>query len=149
MKTPQGYWRFALVLLTILLVGLFLFAPSASSKAQSNTASTTAKATISDKDLPQVLLDIRWCESRDDQSKKGKNYDKKGVLWSEDIGVFQINDYWHEASAKKLGYDIYTQEGNTAYALVLYNANGTKDWDASKPCWSDIEAWRAKHQSYY
>lgn len=112
-------------------------------------------------DVPQVLLDIAWCESRDDQSRVGLNYRTRTItledgstttekyVWSRDIGRFQINDYYHAETAKSLGFDIYTVEGNTQYALLLYNTNSTRDWNASKPCWSDIEAWKAKEQSYY
>lgn len=111
--------------------------------------------------MPQVLLDISWCESRNDQSKVGYNYHyetvtladgsttTQKVLWSKDIGRWQINDYYHAEEAKRLGFDIYTEEGNALYALRLYNTNGTRDWNPSKPCWSDIEAWRAKEKSYY
>lgn len=124
----------------------------------SNSTSTTAK-TFSE--MPQVLLDISWCESRDDQNKIGYNYRKKTVtladgstttqkfLWSKDIGRWQINEYFHKEKAASLGFDIYTEEGNALYAIVLYNSNGTRDWNASKPCWSNIEAWKAKEQSYY
>lgn len=114
--------------------------------------------------VPQQLIDIGWCESTNDQSKVGLNYvyesitledgTKKrvrtDVVWSRDIGKYQINDYFHEETAKKLGFDIYTEEGNTAYALLLYNKNGTSDWNASKACWVDVEAWKAKHkQPFY
>jgi hypothetical protein len=107
--------------------------------------------------IPQVLLDIAWCESNMSQDKKGYNYRYKIVdgqkikyLWSTDIGYWQINDYYHLEDSKKLGIDIYTYEGNRDYALLLYNKNGVKDWGASSACWSDIVAWKAKHkQPYY
>lgn len=125
-----------------------------------NSTSTPAKVSKLPP-MPQVLLDISWCESRDDQNKVGKNYRNRTihngdgststvkVLWSKDIGRWQINDYYHKETAKRLGFDIYTEEGNALYALVLYNSNGTRDWEASKPCWSDIAAWKAREQSYY
>ena len=168
------------LLLTITLLIWFLFVPKVASEQanaetplETESSTTTARQTTtktvtgnnntSDKarELPKVLLDISWCESRDDQNKVGYNYRYRTVtlsdgstttekyLWSKDIGRFQINDYYHAEAAKALGMDIYTVEGNTQYALVLYNSNGTKDWNPSKPCWSNIETYRAKEQSYY
>lgn len=107
-------------------------------------------------EIPQILLDIAWCESKMSQDKKGYNYrykivdgEKVKYLWSTDIGYWQINDYYHEERAYSLGFNIYTYEGNRDYALLLYNENGVKDWKASSACWSDIEAWKAKHKTPY
>lgn len=107
-------------------------------------------------EIPKILLDVAWCESNQDQNKRGFNYRYKIVdgekikyLWSTDIGYFQINNYYHEERAKSLGMDIYTYEGNRDYALLLYNKNGLKDWGASSACWSDIVAWKAKHKTPY
>ncbi len=47
----------------------------------------------------------------------------------------QINEYYHAKTAEKMGLDIYTLEGNMAYAKYLYEKNGLSDWDASRPCW--------------
>lgn len=138
--------------------------PLATSTPAINSTSTPTKAYKSPsekQDLPQVLLDISWCESRDNQNKVGLNYRTRVItlengatttekyVWSRDIGRFQINEYYHAEEAKRLGFDIYTEEGNAAYALRLYNLNGTRDWNPSKPCWSDIAAWKAREQSYY
>lgn len=60
----------------------------------------------------------------------------EGVVNSDDKGMFQINSFYHEEAATKLGLDIYTAEGNIAYAKLLYEAQGTQPWNASKPCWS-------------
>jgi len=179
MKSEKGLWYFAVLLLTIAIIVSFLFTPQVASKGigtetplETTTAtestSTPVKASKSPSvpvkvttEMPQVLLDISWCESRDDQSKVGYNYRYREIsladgstttekyLWSKDIGRYQINDYYHAETAKSLGFDIYTEEGNALYALVLYNSNGTRDWNPSKPCWSDIDAWRAKEKSYY
>lgn len=111
--------------------------------------------------IPKILSDISWCESRNDQSKIGLNYrtkivtDENGAtssvryVWSRDIGKYQINDFYHLETAKKLGIDIYTVEGNTQYALLLYNKNGTRDWNPSRECWTNIDAWKAKEKSFY
>lgn len=128
---------------------------------ENTVATSSIKTTKKTSEIPQVLLDIAWCESRDNQNKIGYNYrykiltNKDGstssikYLHSRDIGRFQINEKYHYSEAKALGYDIFTEDGNTKFALLLYNKNGTKDWEASKPCWSDIKAWKAKEKSYY
>lgn len=108
-------------------------------------------------DVPQVLWDISWCESRDDQSKRGYNYryktdaegNKVKYLWSTDIGRWQVNDYYHLERAKSLGLDLYTEQDNLTYAILLYNENGTRDWNPSRECWRDIDAWKAKQKSFY
>ena len=63
------------------------------------------------------------------------NY-KNGVKWSEDVGPFQINDFYHEADAKAQGFDIYTVEGNIGYALTLMKNGNLSFWSASRACWS-------------
>jgi len=178
MKNKDGYLSLGIIILTIAIIIFFFVKPTVvthesltietayanTSAIESISTSTPEKVSKSpdvETTLPKVLLDIAWCESRDDQNAVGYNYLKEEitledgstttqkVLWSKDIGRFQINDYYHEQTAKNLGFDIYTVEGNTQYALLLYNSNGTRDWNPSKPCWSDIEAWRARHQTYY
>ena len=47
----------------------------------------------------------------------------------------QINEHYHSATAAKLGLDIYTIQGNVAYAQYLYQKEGTQPWSSSKPCW--------------
>ena len=39
--------------------------------------------------------------------------------------------------AAKLGYNIYTVEGNVAFAKYLYNKYGSDPWSSSSKCWSD------------
>ena len=54
------------------------------------------------------------------------------------IGKYQILASDHEERAKKMGFDIRTEEGNEAYARVLYQESGTKHWEVdprSKTCW--------------
>lgn len=53
-----------------------------------------------------------------------------------DVGVSQINLKAHAKTAKQLGFDIYTTEGNLAYARYLFERRGTRDWYMSKHCWN-------------
>lgn len=81
-----------------------------------------------------VLADIAWCESRMRHvGKDGEIF--RGVVNNKDIGVMQINTRFHEATATDMGIDLYSLEGNLEYASYLYEKQGTKPWNASKPCW--------------
>lgn len=80
------------------------------------------------------MVEIARCESHFTQfNTDGSVF--RGKVNRKDIGYFQINEYWNGAMAKKLGYDIYTEEGNIGFALYLYHTQGTAPWNASKPCW--------------
>ena len=46
-----------------------------------------------------------------------------------------INNKRHEANAAKLKFNIYSEEGNQAYAMYLYEVQGTEPWIHSKSCW--------------
>jgi len=82
-----------------------------------------------------LLVDIARCESRfrqydtDGESLRGK-------INRSDIGLMQINEYYHADTAKKLGLDIHTIEGNMAYAKYLYDKEGAQPWVSSSKCWS-------------
>ena len=84
--------------------------------------------------VPPIMYEIAKCESGlrqfDDDGKV-----LRGTINPKDVGIFQINEYWHLKSAQKQGFDIYTTEGNIGFALALYEAQGTKPWNASSNCW--------------
>lgn len=82
--------------------------------------------------IPAILQRIAFCESG------GKQFDENGnVIRSKtnDIGKYQIN-LMHYEEAKKLGLDIYKEPDNEAFAIELWNRNGTRDWSASAKCWN-------------
>lgn len=81
-----------------------------------------------------VLIEVARCESEMRQFNKDGSV-LRGRAVSDDIGVMQINEFFHGDTAKKMGMDIYTTEGNVAYAKYLYSKYGLKPWSASKPCW--------------
>ena len=56
-------------------------------------------------------------------------------MWSVDIGVMQINDYFHEQKALELGLNIYDNEDNIAYGALLMSKQGLSPWSSSKKCW--------------
>ncbi len=85
------------------------------------------------KDIP-LLAEISRCESTFRQFDRDGNV-IRGKVNSDDIGIMQINKYYHEEDSVKLGFDIYTIDGNLGYARWLYNKYGDKPWVSSSPCW--------------
>ncbi len=83
-----------------------------------------------------ILAKISYCES------KFKQYDGNGNILRgmvyHDVGVMQINETYHKVAAEKMGLDIYTFDGNLAYAKWLYEKEGTSPWSASEHCWSQM-----------
>ncbi len=85
------------------------------------------------KDDP-ILAEVARCESTFRHLDEDGSI-LRGVVNSQDIGVMQINLYYHADTAEELGYDLRSLEGNLAYAQALYEKQGTQPWSASKPCW--------------
>jgi hypothetical protein len=88
-------------------------------------------------DLP-IMINIARCESHFRQLDKDGSI-HRGVVNSADVGVMQINEYYHLDEATANNYNIYTLEGNTAYARKLYEREGTQPWSSSKACWGKSE----------
>ncbi len=84
---------------------------------------------------PKVPLSIAFCESTHRQFQEDGRV-VRGKENSQDVGIFQINEKYHLEDSKKLGYDIYTTEGNIDYAMHLLESQGKKPWVWSKPCWA-------------
>ena len=93
-------------------------------------------------DMP-IMAEIAKCESQFRQFAPNGDGVFRGKINNQDVGVAQINEYYHAKRAKKLGYDIYTVEGNMAYARLLYQEEGTDPWISSSPCWSKSEVAKA------
>lgn len=87
------------------------------------------------KDDP-ILAEIAKCESTYRQFKKDGRV-IRGLVNPADIGVMQINEKYHSEVSEKLGFDIYTLDGNMAYAKWLYDKEGVRPWKSSSKCWKD------------
>ena len=68
-------------------------------------------------DVP-LLAHIAACESRNRQVNSSGNV-QRGEKNRYDLGVMQINELYHGDEAEKLGYDLYTADGNVAFARHL------------------------------
>lgn len=87
--------------------------------------------------LPPIFKEIARCESGNELYPNGRQYKEDGTVFMSttgDYGRYQINQI-HLPETRKLGIDITTDEGNTAFALLLYQRNGTRDWYKSRHCW--------------
>ena len=86
------------------------------------------------KDIP-VLVDVARCESSFRQTLADGTI-LRGKVDSRDIGVMQINTFYHGTEAAKLGLDLTKIEDNMKFARILYENEGTKPWSSSSACWS-------------
>ena len=100
------------------------------------TDSKNVKEFVSDyfADTP-ILATIAGCESHNRQFDSNGNV-LRGEKNRFDIGVMQINELYHADDAKALGLNIYTIDGNVAFAKHLYEKYGVKPWISSSACWA-------------
>lgn len=117
-----------------LMAVLSLWAPAAFAESEQEADVRAAFA-----DVP-AMISIARCESKYTQFGKGGTA-LHGGYGGRMVGIFQIYSDVHADYAKDLGMDIYTTEGNIAYARFLYQTQGTKPWLSSFPCWGeDVES---------
>ncbi len=90
------------------------------------------------KDYP-ILVKIAGCESQFRQFDTNGNV-LVGRVNKGDLGLMQINKYYHGVKSDELGFDIETVEGNMAYAKYLYEKEGEKPWLSSSKCWKQAPA---------
>lgn len=87
-------------------------------------------------DIP-IMAEISECESRFRQFNIDGDV-LRGEKNKRDVGVMQINEDFHLDTALEKELDLYTLEGNLAYARALYEKMGTKPWKHSKKCWGGM-----------
>jgi hypothetical protein len=89
-------------------------------------------------DIP-VMIEVARCESTFRQY--GRDGDvQRGLVNSSDVGVMQINEYYHLEASQRLGLNIYTTVGNMQYARWLYEREGLQPWVSSRHCWGPLVA---------
>lgn len=89
------------------------------------------------RDTP-ILAEIARCETRFRHIGRGGRI-IRGELSVDDIGVMQINEFYHGERADKLGFDLHALEGNLSYAKWLYQREGITPWLPSAQCWQEFE----------
>lgn len=75
----------------------------------------------------------KWCKP----AAKGTILVTTNTDGSVDVGGYAINNATWGSTATKLGYDIYTEEGNTQMAQWILNNYGTAPWYLSRGRWND------------
>ena len=83
----------------------------------------------------KLVREIIKCESQLYGGAINHNKDKGGKIWSSDWGYLQINDYFHEKTMNKMGFDIHNQWDSLEYGFILISKEGYTPWKASKTCW--------------
>jgi hypothetical protein len=133
---------------------LALFASALMPSSTAATATTTASSTIAEnlpltsvsveayvrdyfKDTP-VLAEVAKCESTFRQFDS-HGHVVRGKVNPDDVGVMQINTFYHGEKADQLGYDLYTIDGNLGFARYLYGKYGSDPWVHSSKCWKKYE----------
>lgn len=96
---------------------------------------TTVAIKEADRIIPPVMLRIAQCESSGSHFRNGQVLVASNTNKSTDVGLFQINSI-NFKEATKLGYDVFTEQGNTDYAMYIYENRGTEAWHSSAKCWS-------------
>jgi hypothetical protein len=81
-----------------------------------------------------ILAEISKCESGFRQFNSKGNV-VRGKVNSDDVGIMQINTFYHGDSAEKLGFDLYSMDGNLGFAKWLYKKYGSDPWVHSSKCW--------------
>lgn len=84
--------------------------------------------------FPAALQVICKAESTGKQFKPDGHV-IRGHITPSDIGICQINEPIWNDKARDLGFDIYTEEGNKAMALWLFDHLGSEPWNSSKSAW--------------
>lgn len=83
-----------------------------------------------------IMAKVAYCESGFRHfDADGKIH--RGEVNPADVGVMQINEYFHKKTAEKLGFNIYSLDGNLKYARYLFEKEGTTPWLSSASCWGE------------
>jgi len=85
-------------------------------------------------DIP-IMAEVARCESQFRHHNPETGTILRGRVNQSDVGVMQINTYYHANTAAKIGLDLNNFEDNMAYARYLYEREGTQPWSASQACW--------------
>ena len=88
-------------------------------------------------DIP-IMAEISRCESTFRHTNPDGSV-LRGVVDKRDTGVMQINTYYHQDTADKLGLNLEDFYHNMAFARNLYERQGTQPWSASRPCWGSSQ----------
>jgi uncharacterized protein YqfB (UPF0267 family) len=92
------------------------------------------EAQVQEKTIPEVMKRIAICESGGKHFENGQVLTRGNKNKTTDVGKYQINSI-HFKEATKLGFDVFSEQGNEDYAMWIYENRGTEPWVYSKKCW--------------
>lgn len=106
-------------------------------RAQTVTIEVPKKESLSDYPMLEKICNA---EVTGNANKKSHQFNTdgsvvRGRIDKSDIGYCQINERYNNDLARKLGYDIYSEDGNQQFAIYLFKNRGTEPWNASKDMW--------------
>jgi len=95
--------------------------------------------------VPAMLMRVGGCESAGSPTATPRQFNPdgsvlRGKINPHDIGEFQINELFWGTQAVKLGFDIFTAEGNRDMALWIFENYGLRPWGWSRHCWATSSA---------
>ena len=129
------------VLILVVLLFLLIFIPSETIYYERDTEHPQNSSEDVTTTLRPELVPICSCESMQGKYGTPTHYEEDGVtvlrgrVNPDDIGICQINLYYHEDTAKEMGLDLFVEEDNITFANHLYGLNGNQDWSWSRGCW--------------
>ncbi len=121
--------RYSLMILVALvasLPALFVHAQTINPNAE-----VEAKVRAAFADAP-IMIQVAKCESNYRQFS-ATGVVLRGGTDNKYIGIFQISEQLHTATALALGHDIRTIDGNIGFARHLYQQSGTAPWRGCLP----------------
>jgi hypothetical protein len=91
-----------------------------------------------------LLKHIASCESWGDPNKEPREFNASGTVLRgypnpNDVGLAQINVPTWGATAKSLGFDLYTYQGNLDMAEWIFDHYGSAPWKYSEGCWGEYQ----------
>jgi hypothetical protein len=121
------YIRFMYKKTTICAIAIAIFAVPLLVSANPN-ANVEATVRVSFPDMPE-MIGIAKCESGFRQFNADGTV-LRGGAGKQYLGIFQFSESIHVPKAQSMAYDLYTVEGNIAYARHVYRTSGTNPWKA-------------------
>jgi hypothetical protein len=89
---------------------------------------------VIDESVPEVLHRIAECESGS-QHFDAKGNVLRGKKDRNDIGRYQISITYYGAKAMEMGYNLFDEKENEAFAIWIFENEGSDPWVKTKKCW--------------
>ncbi len=122
-------------LLIAALIGSIAFGIYYVGTLDAQTISTTNVVQVAPLQNFPILHKIALAESGDSQvGRDGQVVVHVNKDGSYDIGRYQINSTWN-ALATKMGYNLFVEKDNEAFARYLFENYGSEPWSSSKGTW--------------